>query len=269
VSASGRGRRNVMRELMQSRSLVVGAFLNLADAAVVDIAALAGYDFIVAEAEHGSLSLEMIGNYVRAAHNRNLGILVRVPEGDKGYTQRVLDVGVDGVQVPHVRDADDARRAVAAVRYPPEGTRGMFPKGIVSEFGAHGYGDVAALVAALNAQTICNVIIEDAEGVENIDEIVAVAGLDIITIGPGDLSASMGLTDRPQDPLVYEAIETVLSACRRSNLPAHLPASHAPNLGEELESKGIWMLSSGTDLGTMLAGMKADLAGAPTASLTA
>jgi 2-keto-3-deoxy-L-rhamnonate aldolase RhmA len=266
MGSNGRGRRNVMRELMDTRALVVGAFLNLTDPAVVDIAALAGYDFVVAEAEHGSLTLAMIGHYVRAAHNRDLGILVRVPAGDPGYIQRVLDVGVDGVQVPHVQSVTDARRAVAAVRYPPEGARGMFPKGVVSEFGAHGYANVAELVSALNAQTICNVIIEDAAGVENIDEILAVPGLDIVTIGPGDLSGSMGLIDRPQDPAIHAAIDKVLEACQRAHIPAHLPVSHAPHSPEELEAKGVWMLSSGTDLGTLLAGMRADLAAAPTAS---
>ena len=266
MTSNGRGRRNVMRELMQTRSLVVGAFLNLTDAAVVDIAALAGYDYVVAEAEHGSLSLAMIAHYVRAAHNRDLGILVRVPADDPGYIQRVLDVGVDGVQIPHVRNAQDARHAVAAVRYPPAGTRGMFPKGVVSEFGAHGYSNVAELVSALNAQTICNIIIEDAAGVEDIDEILAVPCLDIVTVGPGDLSASMGLIERPQDPAIHAAIDKVLAACRRAGIPAHLPVSHAPSSPEELVSKGVWMLSSGTDLGTLLAGMRADLAAAPSAS---
>src|SRR3982074_2542937 len=114
---SSPGRRNRLRELLQTRSLVFGPFISMTDSTVVDLAAFAGYDFILLDAEHGSLSLETIANHVRAARASNLGTLLRVPEGDASYIQRALDMGVDGIEIPHVKSAAEAEWAVKAVRF--------------------------------------------------------------------------------------------------------------------------------------------------------
>jgi 4-hydroxy-2-oxoheptanedioate aldolase len=255
-----------MRELLDARPpLVFGSFINIADSAVVEIAALAGYDFIVCEGEHGYLGLETIANHARAAHNRDIGVLVRTPGHDPAYIQRVLDAGVDGVLVPHVRNADELRAVVAAVRFPPHGHRGMFAKGVVAEFGA-GYDNAAELAADVGAKAVCSIIIEDADGVANIDEIVDVPGLDLVGLGPNDLSASMGMVERPNDPAIFEALEQVLAACRRANIPAQCSASHAPRTLEELQAKGIWMLTSLADFGALFNGMRADVEASPKGS---
>jgi 2-keto-3-deoxy-L-rhamnonate aldolase RhmA len=248
-----------MRELLETGSLVVGAFITMTDPTAVDIAAISGHDFILIDSEHAGLSLETIANHVRAARARELGVMIRVPEGDKGYIQRVLDVGVDGVEVPHVRDAADARDAVAAVRFPPEGTRGMFTKGVATEFGAHGYSTVGELTAAINADVVCNVIIEDREGVDKIDEIVAVPGLDFITFGPGDLSGSLGVPGQTDHPSVRAAMERVLGACRAANIPTHTTAGVAPASAEELLASGLRLLTSDSDAMNLLKGMRADV----------
>jgi 4-hydroxy-2-oxoheptanedioate aldolase len=235
----------------------------MTDSTVIDLVALAGYDFVLLDAEHGSLSLETIANHVRAARANDLGTLVRVPEGDASYIQRALDLGADGIEIPHVKSPADARWAVSAVRYPPAGTRGMYTKGVVANYGLHGYSNVRDLIDAVNEKTVCNIIIEDAEGVENIDEIVAVPGIDFITVGPGDLSGSMNLIGQPDHPALREAIEKVLAACRKANIPTHTSASAVPWSAEELRAKGIWMLTSDTDAVSLLHGMQADVAALP------
>lgn len=254
-----RGRRNRMRELLETDALLVGAFITMNDPTAVDIAALSGHDFILVDSEHAGLSLETIGNHVRAARARDLGIMIRVPEGDYGYIQRALDVGVEGVEVPHVKDAADARRAVAAVRFPPEGRRGMFTKGVAAEFGAHGYSTVGELTAAINADIVCNPIIEDVEGVDNIDEILAVPGLDFISVGPGDLSGSLGVPGQTDHPAVRAAIERVLAACREANVPAHTTAAAAPASADEIRAAGLRVLTSASDAMNLLVGMRADV----------
>jgi 4-hydroxy-2-oxoheptanedioate aldolase len=235
----------------------------MSDSTVIDLVALAGYDFILLDSEHGSLSLETIANHVRAARANNLGTLLRVPEGDAAYIQRALDLGVEGIEIPHVKSAADARWAVSAMRFPPDGTRGMYIKGVVADYGLHGYSSVGELIAAVNAETVCNIIIEDVEGVENIDEIVAVPGIDFITVGPGDLSASLNLVGQPDHPVLRAAIGKVLSACRKANIPTHTSASAAPRSAEELRAAGIWMLTSDTDAVSLLHGMQADVAALP------
>jgi 2-keto-3-deoxy-L-rhamnonate aldolase RhmA len=254
-----RGRRNRMRELLDGDGLLVGAFITMSDPTAVDIAALSGHDFILIDSEHAGLSLETIANHVRAARARDLGTMIRVPEGDYGYIQRALDVGVDGVEVPHVKDAADARRAVASVRFPPEGARGMFTKGVAAEFGAHGYSTVGELTAAVNADIICNAIIEDVEGVENIEEILAVPGLDFVSVGPGDLSGSLGVPGQTDHPSVRAAIEKVLAACREARIPAHTTAAAAPPSAQEIRAAGLRVLTSASDAMNLLVGMRADV----------
>ena len=253
-----RGRRNRMRELLDSGSLLVGAFITMADPAVVDIAALSGHDFILLDSEHAGLNIETIANHVRAARARDLGVIIRVPAGDPGYIQRVLDVGVEGIQVPHVRGAADARQAVSALRFPPAGHRGIFTKGVAAEYGAHGYADIAEVLAAINADIVCNVIIEDVEGVDNIDEIVAVAGLDFLTLGPNDLSGSFGLPGQTGHPAIREAGAKVLAACRNADIPVHTTSAWAPQTREELQAAGIRLLTSASDAMNLMVGMQID-----------
>jgi 2-keto-3-deoxy-L-rhamnonate aldolase RhmA len=267
MSSKSGMRRNRIRELLETQPLVLGTFITTTDPTVVDIAALAGYDFVFADAEHASLSLETIAHMVRAARNRGLGIMCRVPEGDWGFIQRVLDVGIDGVQVPHARTANDARWAVSACRYPPEGKRGLFTKGVAAEYGVHSYSSVAELISAINAEVVCNVIIEDEAGVDNIDEILAVPGLDFITVGAGDLSASLGVIGEPTHPRLVAAIEKVLAACRNAKIPTHFPSDAAPTTAKELRDAGIWMLSSGSDALMLLNGMRANLKVLPSRAL--
>jgi 4-hydroxy-2-oxoheptanedioate aldolase len=250
--------KNRLRELLETRFLSVGAFITMTDSAAVDVAGAAGYDFVLLDAEHAALTPETIANHVRAARARNLGTLVRVPEGDKGFIQRVLDAGVEGVEVPHVKTAADARWAVSAVRFPPEGSRGVFTKGVAANYGAHGYPTAGEAMAAINAQVVCNVIIEDVDGAENIDEIAAVPGVDFITFGVNDYSGSAGVPGQIDHPSVREAMEKVLAACRDENIPAHVTGASAPESVEAMRALGIKLVTSASDAMCLLSGMRAD-----------
>ena len=160
--------------------------------------------------------------------------------------------------MPHVRGAADAREAVSALRFPPAGHRGVFTKGVAAEYGAHGYADVAGVLAAINAGIVCNVIIEDVEGVDNIDEIVAVEGLDFLTLGPNDLAGSFGVPGQTDHPVVREAGDRVIAACRNAKVPVHTTSAWAPKSREELEAAGIRLLTSASDAMNLMAGMRLD-----------
>jgi 4-hydroxy-2-oxoheptanedioate aldolase len=266
VTRDNHRRPNRLRELLQTRSLVLGPFISLSDPTVIDLVALAGYAFVLLDSEHGSLSLETIAHHIRAARANDLATLIRVPADDAAYIQRALDIGVDGVEIPHVTTAEAARRAVSAVRFPPDGRRGMYTKGVVANYGLHGYSSVRELTDAVNAEVVCNIIIEDVEGVENIDEIVAVPGIDFITVGPGDLSGSLNLIGQPDHPTLRAATEKVFAACRKAGIPTHTSASAAPRSIDELRAAGIWMLTTDTDAASLLHGMQADVAALPKVS---
>src|SRR5690242_6197564 len=146
--------RNRMRELLETRSSAAGAFITRNDGTSVELPAVAGFGFVVLECENAGMSLETVQEHLRAARARDIGAIVRVPAEDWGFVQRVLDIGADGILVPHIVDRERARRAIDAVRYPPVGTRGMSPASAAANYSAHGLGGIAQLTDWLNANTV-------------------------------------------------------------------------------------------------------------------
>ena len=137
--------------------------------------------------EHTSFDLPTVQLMVMAAERVGITSLVRTPGFDPAFILRLLDMGVQGIQVPHVSDPQTAREAVKAVRYPPEGDRGMAAGSRAADFGKIPLLDH---MAKSNREILLACMIEDMEAVERIDEIAAVAGVDLLAVGPSDLSRS-------------------------------------------------------------------------------
>lgn len=245
---------NRLRELIEQKSSALGTFITLADPVAVDLAGLAGFEFIVIECEHAGLSLETVGNHLRAARARGLGTLVRVPAGDHGFVQRVLDIGADGVLVPHISDVAAAAHAAGAVRFPPEGHRGMYPGSGAAQFGAHGLPGVRELTQVLNRNTVLAVMIEEASAVDHIEMIARTPGIDLIVVGPSDLSASLGVMGDPKNPALAEAVEKIFKTCRAAGVKFGMPAEHAGYRlsAAELRDHGAWFLTGGSDAALLL-----------------
>lgn len=255
------GLRNRLRELIEHSPSALGTFITLADPVAVELAGLAGYQFVVIECEHAGLSLETLQHHLRAAHARELGTLVRVPAGDQGFVQRVLDIGADGVLIPHVSDALAAARAVSAVRFPPEGHRGMYPNSAAAEFGSHGLPGVRELTQALNRNTVLAIMIEEASAVDQVEEIAATAGVDLVVVGPSDLSASLGVIGDSKDRKLDQAVRQIFSACRERGVRFGMPADHAAYRlsAAELRDLGAWFLTGGSDAALLLNAFKASV----------
>lgn len=253
--------RNRLRNLIDEKASALGTFITLGDPIAVELAGLAGFEFIVIECEHAGLSLETVQHHLRAARARGLGTLVRVPAGDQGFVQRVLDVGADGVLVPHVSDARGAARAAAAVRFPPQGHRGMYPGSAAAEFGAHGLAGVRELTQTLNRTTVLAVMIEEASAVDQIEGIVATPGVDLVVVGPSDLSASLGVIGDPKDPKLDAAIHRIFSVCRERGVKFGMPAEHAAYRlsAAELRGLGAWFITGGSDAALLLNAFKASV----------
>jgi len=253
--------RNHLRELIDQRSSTLGTFITLADPVAVDLAGLAGFEFIVIECEHSGLSLESVQNHLRAARARGLGTLVRVPAGDHGFVQRVLDIGAEGVLVPHISDATAAAHASGTVRFPPDGHRGMYPGSAAAEFGAHGLSGVKELTQALNRNTVLAVMIEESSAVDQIEEIVRTPGIDLVVVGPSDLSASLGVMGDPNDPLLAAAVRRIFGACRAAGVRFGMPADHSGYrlTAAELRGQGAWFLTGGSDAALLLSAFRASV----------
>lgn len=198
--------KNPVKELMQDRA-AIGTFLTLGSPAVSEILADVGYDFVIIDTEHGPLSVESAMAHMQALGKGPCVPLIRVAWNEMALIKRALDIGAYGVVVPMVNTAEEAMRAVAYSKYPPLGTRG-FGASRATTYGR----DMKSYLDKANEEVLLFVQVEDIRAVENVEEIVAVPGLDGIFIGPGDLAASMGHMGNWGHPDVKEAIDKAIKA---------------------------------------------------------
>jgi 2-keto-3-deoxy-L-rhamnonate aldolase RhmA len=205
-------------------------------------------DFVWIDMEHNALSLETVQGHIMATKGSETSPLVRVPWNDPVLIKPVLDIGAAGVIVPFVRTAEEARRAIAACLYPPEGIRGFGPRR-PSRYGQLGGPEFCR---AANASIMPMVQIEHIDAVANIDEILAVPGLASIVFGPNDLAGSMGLMGQPRHPKVLAAIDTVIAKARRAGMPIGIGAGDDPDVLIDWVSRGVQWLAMGGDCALLL-----------------
>ena len=173
-----------------------------------------------------------------AAERAGITSIVRTPGFDPAFILRLLDQGVQGIQVPHVSDPATAREAVKAVRYPPQGERGMAAGSRAAEFGKLALLDH---MAQSNREILLACMIEDVEAIERIDEIAAVEGVDLLAVGPSDLSRSLGVSGQPDHPRLVAAIDRVREAVKKgAGARLALPLNHAafPRNAAQLKELG-------------------------------
>lgn len=215
-------RSNQTKAIMRRRA-AFGAWATMADPAVVEMIGHAGYDFTVIDMEHVANDFQTTEHMIRAADAVGITSIVRVPENNPKVILRVLDCGAQGVMVPHVMSAADARLAVAACRYPPAGERGISPTGRAARYG---FDDFDAHARRSDEEVLVVAMIEDRQAVEEIDAIVSTPGLDVAMIAPYDLAGSLGLPFSPNHPDIVQACQRVAAAARRAGMTLGIPADH-------------------------------------------
>src|SRR5271170_7380489 len=217
---------NRVKRILSEGGLALGTHVGgIADPQIVEIIGLAGFDAAFIDMEHTSFDLRDIQLMVMAAERVGITPIVRTPGFDPAFILRLLDMGVQGIQVPHVSSAATAREAVKAVRYAPQGERGMAAASRASDYGQTKLLDH---MAASNREITLACMIEDMEAVEQIDEIAAVEGVDLLAIGPSDLSRSLGVSGHPDHPKLVAAIDRVREAVRKgAGCRLALPLNHA------------------------------------------
>ncbi|MBE0531121.1 MAG: hypothetical protein IH626_09845 [Rhodospirillales bacterium] len=192
---------NLLRERLEAGETSVGCWIHMCSPIGAEVVALAGFDMVVLDHEHGPSDFLNSISLMQAISATPTTPIVRVPWNDPVYIKRALDIGARGIIIPSVDDAEQAKAAVAACRYPPDGIRGS-AYGLVraSDYGFQAERYVADLPAGL--LVMCQ--IESMKAVGNIDEIAAVEGVDVLFVGPVDLSASMGIMGKTQAPEFIE-----------------------------------------------------------------
>ncbi len=195
------------------QKLLIGTFAAIPHPVAIEVTAASGVDFLCIDWEHSQISRERIEDLIRAADVHRVPAMVRVPGHTAEDIATVLDAGAAGVLVPRVSTAEQARTAVKATRYPPLGARGVGP----GRAAAYGYR-IPDYLAKANDELLLAIQVETAEGLTNIAEIAAVDGVDLLFIGPGDLSVSidaMGPTGKDRlDAAIRTITETTLAAGR-------------------------------------------------------
>ncbi|MFA1701481.1 HpcH/HpaI aldolase/citrate lyase family protein [Mycobacterium intracellulare] len=238
-----------LRDALRAEALVLClALLHARTPDVPAIAAACGYDAVYVDLEHTSTSLDTAQMLCASALGAGISGLVRVPSNDPSVIARVLDAGAVGVIVPHINSKQEAEGVVQAARFPPIGNRSILGPNAVT-----GYAPRTApqLVELLERRTVVAVMIETPEAVEAADAIAAVDGVDMILIGPSDLTAEMGIHGQYENEHFHSAVESVAAACRSHGVALGIAGIKSVDLLNRFVGLGLRFISAGTDVGMM------------------
>jgi len=237
------------KQELRSGTPKMGLFLNAHSPTVAEQLAHSGYDWLLVDTQHGPMGPEKLSAMLAAIANGGAKSLVRVQSyADRGGIQQALDLGADGILVPYINTAEEAREAVSCARYPTAGTRSVyFPQRSTNRAGLLGY------VGNANKNVIVALQVETASCIEHMEEIAAVPGVDILFLGQNDLCMSMGLYEKYEFPHMYTspelnaATQKLVENARKNNVILGLFLFGTARVGEFLE-KGFTFISIGNDL---------------------
>jgi 4-hydroxy-2-oxoheptanedioate aldolase len=243
------------RRRVLAREWLCGTFLNLGSPITVEVAGLAGFDWLLIDHEHGPFGEDTLLHQLQAAAATTAFPVVRIAANEPARFKRALDMGAGGVMVPYVNSASEARAAVAAMRYPPRGMRGVakFHRG--AGFGA----DFDDYYLHAHERIVGVIQIETPDAAADADDIAAVDGVDVLFIGPTDLTHNMGIRDELDHPRFLDACARVVMAARTHEKAAGILV-HAPALIPRCREQGFTFVALGSDGGSVRTGLASILA---------
>jgi len=231
---------NRVKKILREGGLALGTYVGgIADPQIVEIIGHAGYDAAFIDMEHTSFDLRDVQLMVMAAERVGITPIVRTPGFDPAFILRLLDMGVQGIQVPHISNAQAAREAVQAVRYAPIGDRGMAGASRASDYGKL---SLKEHMEQSNREITLAVMVEDLPAVADIDAIASTEGIDIVAVGPSDMSRALGVGGTPDHPKLTATIDRVAEAVRKGGVARlALPMNHPtfPRDAAQLKALGV------------------------------
>ncbi|MEA3454569.1 MAG: aldolase/citrate lyase family protein [Candidatus Caldatribacteriota bacterium] len=207
--------KNYLKKELQDGKIVFGPFLKFTDPAAVEIMGFAGFDFVIIDEEHGPISIQSAQNMIRAAESVNITPVIRVSNNNESLILRALDIGAQGIEIPQINSKSDAMRAVKSVKYSPQGERGVCRYVRAANYSSM---DKFKYFRFANQETMIIAHIEGVKGINNLDEILSVPGIDVIFIGPYDLSQSLGIPGEVNHPLVTKKMKEVVLKCKENKV---------------------------------------------------
>ena len=214
---------NRMKQKLARGEPVLGCSVMFPSPQLVEMLGHAGFDWVLIDCEHGSIGLAEVELMAMAADAVGITAIARPRSNTASDIQSVMDRGVMGVQIPHINSADDARRAVAAVKFGPGAARGLAAGTRPDRWGLG--AKMADFTTEANAQSLVCVQLEHEAAIRNADDILKVEGIDVFFIGPSDLSQSMGHPGNPKAPPVAAAIDQTLAKIRAAGRTPGMPAT--------------------------------------------
>jgi len=219
---------------------------------VMLVVARSGMDFALIDTEHGSFNTETVADLCRVARGAELTAILRVPGRGATYVSRSLDIGANGLMMPRIETAEEAAEVVKWAKYAPLGNRGLALGGASGDYRA--VPDPRAAMAQANESTVIVIQIESKDAVSRIDEIAAVPGIDVLLIGPMDLSQTLGVPGRFNRPEFIGAVREVVRAGREHGVASGI---HAPNVAQcrFWRDEGMTFLACSSEVGMIAGGL--------------
>lgn len=239
-----------VKRKLEAGETVFGSFLKLDSPPIVELFGLAGFDFLIVDAEHGCYTHAQIENVIRSCERMDMSSVIRTPDAGEANLLHVLDSGASGIQVPSLKSAAEVRDVIRKAKYWPLGERGS-----ARACRAAGYGTMPDYEQRANAETLVCVHVETKEMVEDIEALCAIEELDVLFIGPGDLSASLGHPGNAAHPDVVAAIDRVIEvAAGRKHLGTVV--ANAAQL-DSYVARGVHYIAWLSELGMLRAALNA------------
>lgn len=240
---------NRLKQIFAEKRPAIGLWQALANGYTAEICAAAGFDWLLFDAEHSPNTLQTLLAQLQAVAPYPVEPVVRPPNADPDFIKQLLDMGFRTLLVPMVNNAEEARRVVAATRFPPKGIRGVAS----ATSRAAGFGTNASYLATADAHICVIAQIETRAALGEIEAIAAVDGVDAMFIGPGDLSASLGHLGNAAHPNVRAAIQDAFARIVAAGKPAGIFAAD-PEQARAHFAAGATFASVGTDVGLLARG---------------
>lgn len=244
---------NRLRKRFLEGPLVIGGHTFLDDPAITEMLGFHGYEFVWIDGEHGPFDKKRLLDHIMAAASGGCASFVRVPWNDPVLLKPVLEMGPDGIIVPMVTDAQGARDFIAACSYPPIGVRGFGPRRAAK------YGMISKkdYVETASDRMLHIIQIEHIQAVEHLEEICDVEGVDLLIVGPNDLSASMGTLSDTRAPIMMPIYDRIAEICKRKGMPfgVSIGPDDRASIQEWIE-RGVNVISCGDDISFISSGAR-------------
>lgn len=243
-----------IKQKLQRGETVFGTFLSLGNPITTEMIAQAGFDWVVIDLEHGLGDEQAALHQILSIKNSNTTAIVRVESHQKQRIHRVLDFGAGGIMCPRVDTAEDATLAIRAMRYPPAGIRG-----VAKMIPAAGYGTDFDAYQRTTEQDLLGIIqIETVNSLQQLDSIAAVEGVDVLFIGPSDLSMSLGIFGQTDHPVFIDALKAIIAAAKKAGKHTGILLADPAELQKYAEL-GIRCIACGTEAGFLMKGARSTI----------